>query len=105
MSQLDLFAPLPDLNGAAPAVTAPSVPGQVVGLPSELCLFPQPKLYPPVFLFTGDDWSLANFRPEFHFDTVHGVSGIDAPSRLPAGGHRVVNFGRIAISDAACWRA
>lgn len=105
MSQISLFAPLPEFNGAAPAVTAPSVPGQVVGHPSEPCFFPQPEFYPPVFLSTGANWTYEAIRPEFKFDTLVGVSGIDAPTRLPAGGHRVVNFGRIAIADAACWRA
>lgn len=32
MSQLPLFAPRSDLNGVAPAVTAPSMPGHSVGL-------------------------------------------------------------------------
>lgn len=105
MSQLDLFAPLPEFNGAAPAVTAPSVPGQVVGLPSEPCLFPQPWFFPPVFLGTGGDVSLDEYRPEFRFSVVTGAFGIDAPSRLPAGGHRLIDLGRIAIVEPSCGRA
>ena len=38
--QLDFFGPPVDVNGAVPAVTAPAVPGQLVGLPKRTLAFP-----------------------------------------------------------------
>lgn len=82
--QADLFAPLPDLNEAAPAVTAPAASGQVVGLP--ICVFPQPKFVDvqPFITVTGNEFDGCRLLRDDFFGFNH--SGLDAPCYLPLGG-------------------
>ena len=82
--QLDIFVhcwqddcPPPDVNGAAPAVTAPAVPGQGVGTPPVIRRCDQ--------LVTGCASSV-EYRHEYVLSAC-GMS-LDAPVRIPYGGCR-----------------
>jgi len=104
MSQTSLFAPRSDLNGAAPTVTVPAVPGQTVGLPSEAFFLPERWLY-PVVLFLGTGQGLpACIRDGYVLDLLDFGGHLDAGD-IPFGGVSRVNSGPHALLLASSFRA
>ncbi len=77
---LSLSAPRSDLNGVAPAVTAPAIPGHSVGLPHPV--YDTGKAYPFINSFSSPDgwWVSACSRG--------GYFGPSLELRLSATGHR-----------------